>query len=109
MIQDGSNTRLAWFNPAAFTVNPIGTYGDSPKGYLTGPSFWNTDLAFSRLVRLPSARTVELRLEAFNLFNHVNWANPGTVSVGSTNLGNFSVTNTAGDPRIMQFAIKYGF
>jgi len=109
VIQDGSNTRLAWFNPAAFTVNPIGTYGDSPKGYLTGPSFWNTDLAFSRLVRLPSARTVELRLEAFNLFNHVNWANPGTVSVGSTNLGNFSVTNTAGDPRIMQFAIKYGF
>ena len=66
----GFNTRMAWFNLDAFTVNPIGTYGDSPRGYLTGPAFWNADLAFSRLVRLGSTPDASsCALEAFNLFD----------------------------------------
>jgi hypothetical protein len=104
----GTVDSIAWFNLAAFTANPIGTYGDSPRGYLTGPGFWNADLAFSRLVRVGSTRTLELRVEAFNVFDHVNWANP-TFEVGSTSLTNGRVTNTNGDPRIMQFAVKFGF
>ena len=55
-----------------------------------------------------ASQRVELRAEAFNIFNHSNWANP-TVQIGSTALTNGRVTNTTGDPRIMQFAIKYGF
>ena len=47
-----------------------------------------------------------IRVEAFNLFDHVNWANPN-VTVDSATAGR--ITNTAGDPRIMQFALKYGF
>jgi Carboxypeptidase regulatory-like domain len=104
----GSVQSLAWFNLGAFAQNPPGLWGDVPKGYLVGPSFWNVDLSFSRNVNLAGSRRIELRVEAFNLFNHSNWANP-TVQVGSTNLTNGRVTNTLGDPRIMQFAIKYGF
>jgi hypothetical protein len=104
----GFNTRMNWFNVAAFTANTIGTYGDAPRGYLTGPMFWNTDLAFSRIVRAGGSRTVEIRLEAFNLFDTVNWAAP-SVQVDSNSLNNGRVTNTSGDPRIMQFAVKYAF
>ena len=104
----GLNTRRAWFNLNAFTENTIGTYGDAPRGYLSGPGYWNADLAFSRLVPLGGTRSVELRVEAFNLFDTQNWANP-TVTVGSPLLTNGMVTNTSGDPRIMQFAIKYSF
>ena len=50
----GFNTRMAWFNPTRSPSNTIGTYGDAPRGYLTGPAFWNADLAFSRLIPLRS-------------------------------------------------------
>ena len=45
-------------------------------------------------------------MEAFNLFDTVNWANPN-VTLNSNTQGR--VTNTSGDPRIMQFAVKYNF
>jgi Carboxypeptidase regulatory-like domain len=106
--QTGSATSLAWFNLAAFAPNTPGVWGNVPRGYLRGPGFWNVDAAFSRNINVGNGRRVELRVEAFNLFDHENWANP-TVQIGSTNLTNGRVTNTAGDPRIMQFAVKYNF
>ena len=99
---------LTWFNPAAFTSNSPGVWGDVPKGYLVGPSFWNADAAFSRNINMAKGHRVEIRVEAFNIFNHANWGNPG-ITQGSTSLTNGNVTGTAGDPRIMQFALKYGF
>jgi hypothetical protein len=102
----GFNTRLQWFNMDAFEFNSPGFWGNVPKGYLRGPSFWNVDLSFSRNVNFPGGRRVELRIEAFNLFDHVNWSNPN-VQLGNANAGR--ITNTSGDPRIMQFAVKYNF
>jgi hypothetical protein len=104
----GSQQSLAWFNMDAFALNSPGVWGNTPKGYLVGPGFWNVDASFSRNLDFSGGKRVELRVEAFNLFNHSNWANP-TVQAGSTSLTNGRVTNTIGDPRIMQFAIKYGF
>lgn len=102
----GFNTQLQWLDAAAFRLNGPGEVGDAPKGYLRGPSFWNVDLSFSRNLNLAEGRRVELRLEAFNLFDHVNWSNPNA-TVGGTTFGR--ITGTAGDPRIMQFAAKYSF
>jgi hypothetical protein len=97
---------LQWFDMSAFAQNPAGVWGDTPKGYLVGPGFWNVDLAFSRNVRVAENRRIELRVEAFNLFDTVNWANPN-VTLNSNTQGR--VTNTSGDPRIMQFAVKFNF
>ena len=102
----GRNTRLQWLNMAAFTNAAPGTYGNTTRGYLNGPGFWNVDLAFSRNLNVAPGRRIELRVEAFNLFNTVNWANPNT-TVGNANAG--QITNTVGDPRIMQFAMKFNF
>jgi hypothetical protein len=104
----GSQQSLAWFNLDAFALNSPGVWGNTPKGYLFGPGFWNVDASFSRNLSLSGGKRIELRVEAFNLFNHSNWANP-TVQIGSTSLTNGRVTDTEGDPRIMQFAIKFGF
>ena len=102
----GFNTRLQWFNMDAFEFNAPGEWGNVPKGYLRGPSFWNVDLSFSRNINLGAGRRAELRVEAFNLFDHVNWANPN-VQLGNANAGR--ITGTGGQPRIMQFAVKYNF
>ena len=106
--QTGSVQSMAWFNLAAFAPNSPGSWGNVTKGYLTGPGFWNVDASFSRNINVAGGRRFELRVEAFNIFDHENWANP-TVQIGSTALTNGRVTNTVGDPRIMQFAIKYTF
>jgi hypothetical protein len=101
-----NHTQLQWINPAAFANPTPGQRGNTSRGTIWGPNFWNADLAFSRNVSFTEAKRVELRIEAFNLFNHVNWANPNA-TVDNANFGR--ITNTSGDPRIMQFAMKYVF
>jgi hypothetical protein len=70
-----------------------------------GPAFWQVDMAISKLVPV-GARRLELRVEAFNLFNTFNWGNPVT-NFNSATFGR--ITEQVGDPRIMQFGIKYDF
>ena len=102
---NSSHTALQYFNMAAFAQNTPGVWGNVPKGYLRGPGYWNVDMALSRNVTV-ATRRFELRMEVFNVFNHVNWGNPN-VTLGATNSG--AVTTTNGDMRIMQFAIKHNF
>src|SRR4029450_582586 len=96
----GSAQSLAWFNMAAFAQNPAGLWGDTPRGYLVGPAFWNVDVSFARHVDV-GAKRIELRVEVFNLFNHSNWANT-VVQIGSTGLTNGPVTNTHGEPPLLE-------
>ena len=102
----GTKTVTSYLNPAAFAYPAAGTYGDFVRNSIEGPGFWSIDMALSRLVAMSSTQKVELRLEAFNLTNHVNWA-PPTSNYDSRNFGR--ITAIAGAPRILQFGIKYGF
>ena len=99
-------TLTNWFNPAAFAQPASGTLGDLQRNAAVGPAYSSVDMALSKLVALGATRRVELRLEAFNLFNQFNWGNPLT----NFNAGTFGrITTQAGAPRIMQFGIKYDF
>jgi carboxypeptidase family protein len=102
---NSSNTALQYLNMSAFAQNTPGVWGNTPRGYVRGPGFWNVDMALSRNVRV-SARQIELRVEVFNVFNHVNFGDP-VVTLGATNAG--AITTTNGDRRIMQFAAKFNF
>jgi hypothetical protein len=107
-VPNNNSKALPWLNPAAFTLNTPGTWGNAERLSLTGPSYWIADLAFSRNINFTGGRRVEVRVEAFNLFDHVNWANP-SVQAGSTSATNGMITNTTGQARIMQFALRYQF
>ncbi len=103
-IDDPSSA--AWFNTAAFAPNTPGNWGDTPRGFLRGPAYWNIDLALSRMLRINDRHRVELRAEAFNLTNRVHLDSPNVV-YGNANFGR--IIGTMAGPRIMQFAIKYLF
>ena len=109
----GDRTLTSYFNRAAFAQPAAGTLGDLPRNAVTGPNYWNVDLAVSRLIAVAGNQRLELRLESFNLFNHFNWGNPTTTpitTIANFNAGTFGrITTQAGAPRIMQFGIKYDF
>ena len=95
-----------YFNPDAFAKPAPGTFGDVIRNQAVGPAFWQVDLAVSRLIPVGTQR-MELRLEAFNLFNTFNWGTPeGRLSKGSR-LGR--IQSQAGDPRLLQLGVKYDF
>jgi hypothetical protein len=76
----GAKTLNNFLNPAAFAQPAPGGFGTSASNSIKGPSFHKVDLALSRLVSLAAARTIELRLEVFNLFNTFNWGLPNNNS-----------------------------
>jgi Carboxypeptidase regulatory-like domain/TonB dependent receptor-like, beta-barrel len=68
-----------WFDPAAFVLQPAGTFGDLGRGALYGPDLRSVDLALKKRfpwTRLGPAGHVELRVEAFNVFNRANFGIP---------------------------------
>ncbi|MBI2188019.1 MAG: TonB-dependent receptor [Acidobacteria bacterium] len=110
-----SPTLTSYFNRAAFAQPAPGAFGNLMRNALTGPNYWNVDLAISRHIGLVSTQTLELRLEAFNLFNTFNWGVPGTeLTAGgwqaNFNAGTFGrITTQEGAPRIIQLGVKYAF
>ena len=102
----GAKTVTNYLNPAAFAQPASGQFGIHVRNSIKGPGFWKVDLALSRLVSLAGTSNLEFRVEVFNLFNRFNWGLPNT-NLGAGTFGR--ITTTTGDPRIMQFGIKYGF
>jgi hypothetical protein len=104
-LPDHERTTARWFNTAAFSVAPQFTLGNASRNPVRGPGYRNVDLAASRRVRFRRGTSVELRVEAFNLLNNPAFANPNGV-VGSAAFGTIA---SAGDPRVIQLAVKYSF
>jgi hypothetical protein len=107
----GTGAPNNWLNRAAFEQPAFGTFGNTTRGQFRGPSRWTTDVVVSRLFPFGAGQNIEARVEAFNLFNTVNWSAPIT-ALNNPNFGRILPTGGdlgAGDPRIMQFAVKYQF
>ena len=94
-----------WINRAAFATPALGTYGSLGLFNMKGPKVFQFDMALSRTFSIREGQELQLRGEAFNILNHVNFANP----VSTLNSGVFGQIQSAADPRIMQFALKYLF
>jgi hypothetical protein len=95
----------SFLNPASFTANAAGTYGNIVKGSFVGLRYTDVDLSIARSFPITEAAALQFRAEYFNLFNHTNFGDPGTTLGGTFG----EVTGTAGDPRIAQFSLKLNF
>jgi hypothetical protein len=103
-----------WFNPAAFVLQPAGTFGNTGRGDFTGPNLRTVDLAFAKESRLGiSDRRFEFRVEVFNLFNRANFGVPNLIAfAGAADnepvVGNFGrIRNTVTSARQMQLGIRF--
>ena len=104
-----------WVNPAAYVANSIGTFGNAGHYSLRTPSYFDVDAAISRQFKVGERFLVDARVEAFDVTNHPNFGGP-TPSTGvglgpnvTKSSSNFGRITTAGDPRILQGALKFSF
>jgi hypothetical protein len=73
------NGGLLFLNPAAFAAPQPGTFGNLERNSLHGPNFSQLDLVTAKHFAFGGGRNVEFRIEVFNVFNKVNFANPAGV------------------------------
>jgi hypothetical protein len=103
----GPHTVQAWFNTAAFALQPKYTAGNVGPGTMHGPPQRRLDIALSKSLHLTERQTVQIRIESYNITNTPSFQPPDG-NFGSTTFGSISSTGNA-PPRQMQFGIKYLF
>jgi hypothetical protein len=103
---DASNpTAAQWFNTDAFSAPAQYAYGDSPIGVIEGPAAHILDLGLMKNFHFGDGKYIQLRIEAYNALNKVNFGNPGT-TLGTANFGRIL---NSGAARTMQFGAKVVF
>ena len=100
----------SYFNTALFQQNALGTPGDAKRRYFYGPGLNNFDMALLKDVKLTESKTLQLRLEAFNVFNHASFFGPLSVDGNIGDLGStFGNVVSAAPPRLAQLGFKFFF
>jgi hypothetical protein len=113
-----------WFDPSAFAtvaceaaaagcpgsgVSPtsVASYGNAPRNVLQGPGLNSWDFQLFKDTRITESKKIELRIEFYNLFNHVQFNPDGVI----TDIGapNFGANTKVFAPRRIQLATKFYF
>jgi hypothetical protein len=94
-----------WFDTTAFTAAPQFTIGSSSRNPVRGPGYRNLDAALMRRIPIAADKALEVRAEVFNLTNTPPLGPPN----GTFGSAAFGTITTAGDPRVMQLALKFTF
>ncbi|HQU93315.1 MAG TPA: TonB-dependent receptor, partial [Pyrinomonadaceae bacterium] len=114
------------FNPAAFTPPPPGRlYGNAGRNLLRGPGFKQVDFSIFKNTKFTETKSLQLRVDIFNLLNWVNFADPSgglvQADVNSLRPGGFFGQSTAtvgnqlggllgfGGPRQIQLSARFNF
>jgi hypothetical protein len=114
-IRSGSATsRLnGWFNTSCFAPPPAWGFGNEarvdPNVRMQGANNWDVAV-FKRTTFGPSERLgLEFRTEFFNIFNHPQFGPPDRTCCSANNPNFGVVTSTVGNPRLIQFGLKFLF
>ena len=100
------HTMASWFNPCAFALNALGTFGDERTGALRGPYFQDWDMGLAKNFALRESVGLQFQLEAFNVFNHPSWGQPNLTWTEGSPLGTIT---SATSPRLVQLSLALKF
>jgi hypothetical protein len=96
------------FNTSLFHPEALGQLGNSPRRFFYGPGINNFDMQVTKSVRLTETKSLDIRVEAFNVFNHAQFYGSAAVD-GEVNDPSFGQVESAADPRLVQLAMKLYF
>ncbi len=103
----GERTPERWFDPNAYATPAEFTFGNAPRNSLVGPGTRTMDLYLMKEFKVRGRVRLELRLEAFNAFNHPNFGLPDNF-VGDGESGG-TITYTAISQRQLQLGARLAF
>jgi outer membrane receptor protein involved in Fe transport len=106
----GSRTswaRTGYFDQTAYATPATGTFGNSGRNSMTGPSYFDTDASAVKnfAYRKREGANVQLRADFFNLFNNVQFNNPSTSNSSAV----FGRVTSAAAARQIQLALRVSF
>lgn len=111
--ENAPHTLQQYFNTACFEQNPLANatnvrnvVGNSGRGVIFGPGTKRVDFTMTKNLRFNESIRLQLRAEAFNVFNTTNFRAFSSTAVNNANFGRIG---TVRDPRTMQFGIKLYF
>jgi hypothetical protein len=116
-----NRTPSRWYDATSFAVAPAGTFGNVGRNTLITPHFQSIDMALAKRFAMPYSErhALQVRLEAFNVFNHPSWGAPsGNILAGAAFPGAPSnaarqgfgvISSTAIPMRQLQLGLKYSF
>jgi hypothetical protein len=96
------------FNTSCFSLPPLGQLGNAPRRFFYGPGIQNFDMALIKNLPLGGSKSLQVRLEVFNVFNHPQFYGAGAVN-GNITSPAFGNIEAAAAPRFMQLAAKLSF
>ncbi len=98
----------SYFNTAQFSENALGTPGAARRRFFYGPGMNNYDMALLKTVRLTESKSLQFRIEGFNVFNHAQFFGPQSVD-GNIGSPIFGQVVSAAAPRLVQLGAKFFF
>ena len=114
LIPPGGQTANNWINAAAFSSPAAGTFGNAGRNIARGPALWQLDVGLSKSIGLREHMAVQVRADAFNIFNKAQYGQPLADISSPGNFGQIvSTINTigtgSGTPREFQLSAKILF
>jgi hypothetical protein len=97
-----------YFNSSLFSLPPLGSVGNSGRRFFSGPGIENYDLTLQKIFKIAESKSIQVRLEAFNAFNHAQFYGPNSVD-GNISSATFGHVVSAAAPRLLQVAVKMFF
>lgn len=97
----------SYFNPCAFGIPANGTFGNLGRNVLRTAHVVNLDTSLFKNFKFNEQYSLQMRFEAFNLFNIQNYGVPNVTTIGNTGAGRIS--SIVGNPRQLQIGARIVF
>ena len=123
-----SRVANGYLNPAAFTPAPqlyptqclsdpnfcTTGFGDLGRNLYHGPFQQNWDVSFLKHFKIGERQEVRFAADFFNLWNHTNFGNPSVTDIEAylaspTNSPFGKILQSTGNPRLIQFSLRWAF